>query len=318
MRTVTISEKYAGKRIDRVLMDIFPHAPASAIYKALRKKDIKANGARIKDNYMVNTGDKLDIYISDNVLDGVPPDAGCKMNKGFTVVYEDKNILIVNKEQGIPVHPDREQMNGTLIELVQDYLTQKGEYSPGSPQSFPPALCHRLDRNTGGLVIIAKNNESLKILLAKIKSKEVKKYYLCLVKGKMEKEQAELRAFLTKDEKKSRVFISDKKTKDSQEIITKYKVLSYEKDIDLSRLEIELVTGRTHQIRAHMAYIGHPVIGDGKYGTNAINRPLRAKFQALWAYKIRFDFKKDAGILNYLNGKQFEVKPEFKLLLDKN
>jgi len=310
MRTIVISEKYGGKRVDRVLTDIFPHAPASAVHKALRKKDIKANGTRIKNDYIVHAGDILDIYISDDILDGVPLGDSSEINKGFTVVYEDKNILIVNKQQGVPVHPDREQTRGTLIELVQNYLAQKSEYLPGSLQSFPPALCHRLDRNTGGLVIIAKNSESLKIMLEKIRNKEIKKYYQCLVKGKMEKNQAELRAFLSKDEKKSRVFVSDKKTKDSLEIITKYRVLSYENDI--SRLEIELVTGRTHQIRAHMAYIGHPVIGDGKYGTNAINRPLRAKYQALWAYKIKFDFKRDAGILNYLKGKQFEVKPEFQ------
>jgi 23S rRNA pseudouridine955/2504/2580 synthase len=311
MRTVMISEKHAGKRIDRVLIDIFPHAPVSAVYKALRKKDIKANGVRIRDNYIVHAGDVLDIYISNDILNGVPLEDSSKMNKGFTIVYEDKNILIVNKQQGVLVHPDREQINGTLIEFVQNYLAQKGEYLPGALRSFPPALCHRLDRNTGGLIIVAKNRDSLKIMLAKIKNKEIKKYYQCLVKGKMQREQAELRAFLTKDEKKSRVFISGKKTKDSLEIITKYRVLSYKNDI--SRLEIELVTGRTHQIRAHMAYIGHPIIGDGKYGTNAINRPLRAKSQALWAYKIKFDFKNDAGRGNYLKGKQFEIKPEFDI-----
>ncbi|MCX7921107.1 MAG: RluA family pseudouridine synthase [Clostridia bacterium] len=310
MRTIVIKQEQANKRIDRVLKEIFPHVPMSAVYKALRKKDIKANGVRIKEDYTVMPGDKLDIYIVDEILDGSPQDSGeFTLNKGFTVVYEDKHILVVNKEQGIPVHPDREQSSNTLIDLVQSYLKEKGEYNPTSRSSFPPSLCHRLDRNTGGLVMIAKDDDTLKIILDKMKTREIKKYYQCLVKGVPEKESAELKAYLEKDEKKSRVFVSDKKTRDSVEIITRYMVLSHQDDI--ARLEVELVTGRTHQIRAHLAHIGHPIIGDGKYGTNAVNRSAGAKYQALWAYKLVFDFK-NAGILNYLKGKVLEVEPEFK------
>lgn len=310
MRTVVIGEEYQSKRIDKALIEVFPNAPSGAIYKALRKKDIKANGIRVKEDYVVMPGDKLDVYIVDEILEGTPLKVDSALNRGFSVVYEDANVLIVNKEQGIPVHPDRDQSSNTLIQLVQDYLKQKGEYNPKDPNSFPPSLCHRLDRNTGGLMIIAKNSESLKILLDKIRDREIKKYYQCLVKGVMEKKSAQLSSYLIKDEKKSRVFISDKPSKDSLEIITRYKVLSTENDI--SRLEVELVTGRTHQIRAHFAHIGHPIIGDGKYGSNSINRPLGAKQQALWAYKLVFDFK-NAGILNYLHGRVFEVKPEFEL-----
>jgi 23S rRNA pseudouridine955/2504/2580 synthase len=313
MKTLTISEKQAEKKISRILTDMFPKMPVNAMYKAFRKKDIKVNGIRVKENYILNAGDILDVYISDAILGGLPTAESPKTSKGFIVVYEDKNILIVNKQQGISVHADKEEA-GTLLDYVQDYLAIKGEYSPDSPDSFPPSLCHRLDRNTGGLVLIAKNKESLKIMLDKIKNREIKKYYQCLVKGKMENDQALLKAYLIKDERKSKVFISNTKLKDSLEIITKYKVLAYDYDNDISKLEIELVTGRTHQIRAHLAHIGHTIIGDGKYGTNAINRPLGLKYQALWAYKIFFNFNTDSGILEYLKGRSFKVEPELPRL----
>jgi 23S rRNA pseudouridine955/2504/2580 synthase len=310
MKTIIIAELQTGKKIDKIIKETFPQMPVSALFKAFRKKDIKVNGIRVKDDYIVAFGDKLEIFIVDEILDGTPLEQKNKQNKSFSVLYEDKNILIVNKDQGIPVHPDKEQATNTLIDQVQNYLQQKEEYNPLKPSSFTPALCHRLDRNTSGLVIIAKNNESLKILLSKIKNREIKKFYQCLVSGKMENNQAELKAFLYKQEKKSRVFVDDKKSKDAVEIITKYKVLSFENDISL--LEVELVTGRTHQIRAHLAHIGHPIIGDGKYGTNTINRKFAAKRQALCAYKIVFDFY-DAGMLNYLKGRTLEVIPEFKI-----
>lgn len=310
MKTITISEKQGRKKISRVLTEIFPDMPVNAMYKAFRKKDIKVNGVRVKDDLILNAGDVLEVYITDAILDGVPQDTDSDTKKGLSIIYEDKNILIVNKEQGISVHPDREHKSGgTLIDLVQEYLIKKGEFSELNTNSFKPSLCHRLDRNTGGLIIIAKNSDSLNIILNKIRNREIKKYYLCLVKGKMEKDKAELRAFLVKDDRKSKVFVDSVKTRDSLEIITKYKVLSYNNDI--SKLEVELVTGRTHQIRAHLAYIGHPIIGDGKYGTNAINRPLGLKYQALWAYKIVFEFRDESGMLKYLNGKTFEVEPEF-------
>lgn len=310
MKTIIIAELQSNKKIDKVIKENFPNMPVSAMFKAFRKKDIKVNGVRVKDDYIVRSGDILEIFIVDEILNGVPLEQENKQNNSFSVVYEDKNLLVVNKAQGIPVHPDKEQATNTLIDLVQNYLQEKGEFNPLNPSAFTPSLCHRLDRNTSGLVIIAKNNESLKILLSKIKNREIKKFYQCLVSGKMENNQAELKAFLYKQEKKSRVFVDDKKSKGAVEIITKYKVLSYKNDI--SRLEVELVTGRTHQIRAHLAHVGHAIIGDGKYGTNVINRMYGAKHQELCAYKIVFDFY-DAGLLNYLKGKTFEVTAQFKI-----
>lgn len=306
MREIIVDQKYDGKRIDRYLKEIFPRLPYGALQKAMRKKDIKVEGIRIKQDYTVHAGEKVEVYIPDDMLDGIQGvNASGSLNMGFTVVYEDDNILIVNKEQGIPVHPDKEQDSGTLIDLAASYLEQKGEYSK-------PSLCHRLDRNTGGLVILAKDSESLEIILDRMNAGEIRKYYRCLVKGKMERYSAELTAYLQKDEHKSRVFISDRKVPGSSEIITRYSQLNYDEERDISLLEIELITGKTHQIRAHLAFTGHPIIGDGKYGSNSINRPLGAKIQALWACKLVFNFK-EAGKLSYLKGRKFQVEPGFKI-----
>ena len=312
MRVLYVNEKNANKRIDRYLSAVMPEVPFSLIQKTFRKKDGKVNGIRVKQDYVAAPGDRIELYIADALLDESVQRNADRQDKGFEPVYEDENILIVNKKQGIPVHPDKDQSSGTLIDNVRKYLKEKS--SPEAAISpFQPMLCHRLDRNTGGLVLIAKNQESLDILREKIETREISKFYQCLVKGKPARDSANLKAFLFKDESKSRVYISSNRTPGSLEIITKYRVVSYNPGLDISKLEVELVTGRTHQIRAHLAHIGHPVIGDGKYGSNAVNRPLGAKYQALWAYKLDFDFK-DAGQLNYLKGRAFEVKPEFNIL----
>ena len=292
MRNVIALNRHNGKKIDRVIREFFPNVSSGMLYKALRKKDVKVNGNRVKEDYIVSTGDSIDIYIIDELLLGREED-------GFSIIYDDENLIIANKAAGLPVHPDRNQKEATLIDKLQN--------------KFGPevALCHRLDRNTSGLIIAAKNQPSLDILLQKIKDKEIDKFYQCIVWGQMEKYQDELIAYLDKNEQISRVFVSDVKTSGSQKIITRYKVIDTFQDTSL--LEVELITGKTHQIRAHLAHAGHPIIGDGKYGTNLINKQYSAKCQLLCAYKLVFNFSTTAHHLNYLNNKSFEIKAPFDI-----
>lgn len=306
-KDITIGQNDAGQRLDRFLIKAFPSLTAGVINKAVRNKDIKINGKRSEISYKLKCSDVLYIYMPDRLLETKAESkdftqAGNQLN----IIYEDENILLADKEQGLAVHSDESGNVDTLINRIKKYLYEKGEFQPENENSFAPALCNRIDRNTGGIVIAAKNAEALRILNEKIKNRELTKKYLCIVIGKPDKEEALLTAYLQKDSESNQVTITDKKTSENLTIKTKYKVLdSFGK---LSLLEVDLLTGRTHQIRAHMAHIGHPLLGDGKYGINRINKEFGFKMQALYSYKLRFDFVKDAGKLNYLNKKEFTVQ----------
>lgn len=285
MRVFTVGEEDRGKRADRFLQNELPELPYPLLAKTFRKRDVKVNGARVKEDHILSQGDRVELYLSDEFLNA--PDRQLKL----PVVFEDENILLINKPQGIPVQDDK----GPSVEKAI-----RTAYSGTLPEGFP-ALCHRLDRNTGGLLLLAKNQNSLDILFKKFKEHEIGKLYRCIVFGCPEKPYARLKAFLLKEPEKSQVKIYHRKVRGSLPIQTNYRVL--ETDGELTLLEVELVTGRTHQIRAHLAFVGYPILGDGKYGLNAMNRKHGVKRQLLWSTGIRFCFARDASVLNYLKGK---------------
>ena len=307
MKSITITKNDADQRLDKFLTKSLPNLPKSLLYKYIRKKRIKVNGKRAEISTRLMEGDVLDLYINDEFFEKAEPRYDfLHASKNLKILYEDDNLLILDKPVGILSHPDDREYVDTLITRVKRYLYDKGEYAPGAEHAFAPALINRIDRNTGGIVLAAKNAETLRIMNQKMKDRELHKYYLCVVHGKPGQKSDTLDGYLYKDEKKNKVFVSDHPTPGSREIHTKYQVLRTEKNMSL--VEVDLLTGRTHQIRAHFASIGCPLVGDGKYGTNAQNRKTGGyKKQFLYSYKIVFDFTTEAGILEYLNHRTFEV-----------
>lgn len=312
MTEITVSKNDAGQRADRFLTKAYPNLSLPLICKLMRKKRIKLNGARTEPNVKLSEGDVFRFYLSDELLDT----GGRQKQTDFRevptqldIVYEDENILLCDKPVGMVVHEDDDNSSDTLIDRIKSYLWSKGEYDPNSERSFVPALCNRIDRNTGGIVIAAKNAESLRVLNQKIRDRELVKLYLCLVQGCPEKRADTMTAYLEKLADENRVVVSGRKTPANRTIKTKYRVL--ESTGSQSLVEVELLTGRTHQIRAHFAYIGHPLLGDGKYGSNKVNKAAGYDGQALYSYKLRFEFTTPAGCLEYLNGREFTVsEPE--------
>lgn len=307
MKSFTINKNDADQRLDKFITKSVPLLPKTLLYKYIRIKRIKVNGKRAEISTRLQEGDIVDMYINDEFFEAAPQKYDfLKASKNINIVYEDENIILCDKKAGVLCHPDDKEYTDTLINRIKRYLYEKGEFNPDSESSFTPALVNRIDRNTGGIVIAAKNAESLRILNQKIKDRELHKFYLCIVHGIPKMKSGLLEGYLLKNEDKNIVKISKNRLNDSKEIRTKYYVL--ESKNDLSLIEVELLTGRTHQIRAHFASIGHPLLGDGKYGTNAQNKKYGYKKQCLYSYKLIFDFTSDAGILEYLNKKEFEVK----------
>ncbi len=307
MRTLYIKQNDAGQRLDKFLSKAVKAMPKSLMYKCIRTKKIKVNRKRTDIGYILNEGDTVEMFVSEEFFsDTATEQAFMKLTPHLDIVYEDENIMLLEKQPGLIVHSDDEEEVNTLIGHVKAYLYRKGEYKPEDEQSFAPALCNRIDRNTGGIVIAAKNAEALRVMNEKIKNDELSKFYLAAIHGIPKKKTDTLRGYLKKDSASNMVDISTSPRPGYKEIITKYRVI--EESRDLSLVEVELVTGRTHQIRAHFASIGHPLLGDGKYGINRDDRKHGYKFQALYAYKLEFRFKTHGTVLDYLDKKSFSAQ----------
>ena len=288
MQVYRVFSSEAGQTLEKYVLKVLPSAPKSFIYKLFRKKDVKVNGHHQDMKYRINEGDEIKIYATDEQYNEFSKEKEFTANTKIKdwIIYEDDNVLFVNKPKGLLVQKSTPQ-DESLDQLVIEYLMAVGKYDPNQEKGFVPGPAHRLDRNTSGIVAFGKNHASLELLFDLFKSHDlISKHYLTLVVGKMEKEKDTITAPLKKDEKNNIVRVA----KDGKTAKTVYKLIKqYDK---YALLDVTLLTGRTHQIRVHMAYIGHPIVGDNKYGDFSANREFKVKYnfnsQFLHAYKMGF------------------------------
>ena len=307
MRELTVGKNDAGQRLDRFVSKAVPLLPESLLQKYIRLKRIKLNGKGSKRDVRLNEGDRLSLYINDEFFEA-PREENSYLKVGsprLDIVYEDRNILLCDKKPGMLCHSAGKWDYNTLIAHIQAYMYQKGEGDPKSENAFAPALCNRIDRNTGGIVIAAKNAVALRVMNEKIASRELDKRYLCVVVGRPRPPEGKLEGFIFKDAEKGRVYVRSRPSPGARTAVTYYKTLASGKGLSL--VECRLETGRTHQIRAQMAAAGTPLLGDGKYGDGRSNRAYGETGQLLYSYRLDFDFSSPAGELEYLNGASFKV-----------
>lgn len=288
MKVLTVMNKYNGKKLNSFLFDNFSGLTNNTFNKALRKRDIRINNVRVSENKTIYEGDEVKVYIVDELL------YKSEKNLEIEIVYEDSNIVIFNKPTGIEVTGEKS---------LESYANNKFEN-----QFIKP--CHRLDRNTTGLILFAKDEMSLNILLNAFKEQKIIKHYRCIVVGIPKVESEVLEAYLFKDNKKSMVYISDVAKTGYRKIVTSYRVVKKDYKNNLALLDVELHTGRTHQIRAHLAHIGYPILGDGKYGVNSVNKQFKVKNQQLCSFSLEFDFGNEKNKLNYLDKKKIVLKKD--------
>ena len=308
MKELYIRENDASQRLDRFVGKAVPLLPDSLLQKYIRLKRIKLNGKGAKRDTRLSAGDTVQLYINDEFFEA-PKEENAYLKVGapkLDIVYEDENILLADKKPGVLCHSAGKWDYNTLIANIQARAYQSGEWRPREENAFAPALCNRIDRNTGGIVIAAKNAEALRILNDKIRDREIDKRYLCVVRGRPKPPEGRLEGYIFKDAKRNQVYVKDRPEPGAKTAVTEYRLLKSANGLSL--IECALLTGRTHQIRAQMAHAGWPLVGDGKYGSERDNRRMgETEGQALYSYRLRFDFPTDAGILNYLRGREFTV-----------
>jgi len=307
LKEFTITKNDAGQRLDRFIAKAAPLLPSSLAQKYIRIKRIKVGGKGSQKDYKLSVGDVVQMYVNDEFFEVQKEEkAYLKIAEpALDIVYEDENIILVNKPAGVLCHSDGGYDYGSVISRVQAYLHNKGQWQPKNENSFVPALCNRIDRNTSGIVIAARNAESLRIINEKIKNHEIDKYYLAAVHGAPKPPSGLIEGYLFKDAVKNQVFVTGKSSPGTRHAATEYRTVTSK--AGLSLLECRLITGRTHQIRAQLADIGSPILGDGKYGSERLNKPFRENRQALCSYKLTFSFTTDAGLLNYLNKRTYKL-----------
>ena len=308
MKEFTIGKNDAGQRLDRWLAKTLPLLPATLAQKYIRLKRVKVNGKGSKRDVRLQVGDVLQLYINDEFFQRPTPENAflSLYQPKLNILYEDEHILLLDKRPGMVVHPDESERVNTLLTHIQAYLYQKKEWSPYWENSFAPALCNRIDRNTGGIVIAAKTAEALRVMNQKVKDRELNKYYLCVLHGVMPRKEGKLENFLLKDEAKKQVSVHNRPVPGGKTAVTLYRTLAV--NGGLSLVECDLITGRTHQIRAQFAAAGHPLLGDGKYGREREDRKYGRHGQALYSYRLEFRFTTDAGPLEHLNGRSWQVE----------